>query len=156
MLSADGSLTPEDFLRLWFPEKRPTNTAAAAEAVNRFYRRRDEPPEETTNDAPRAFDFRQDADAIFSAFWERYAIDLSQKRLHWWTFMALLEGLYSYNFSDRVGFRVADISGLPAKERTRFLRRRSQFAIPEPGKTAQGHLDILDEIITRHGGDSHR
>lgn len=155
MLSAAGKLTPEAFFRLWFPGPCPENTAAAVEAVNRFYRRRDEPAKPGGEDGPKAFDFHQDADAIYAAFWERYGIDLSHAALHWWQFMALLEGLYSYGFSDRVGFRVADLSGLDAKSRTRLLKKRSQFSIVEPEKTAQGHLMALDNIIARHGGDSH-
>lgn len=155
MRSAAGNLTPEDFFRLWFPGPCPENTAAAVEAVNRFYRRRDEPAKHDTGDGPRAFDFSQDADVIFSAFWERYGIDLNRADMHWWQFMALLEGLYTYGFSERVGFRVADLSGLDAKSRTRLLKKRSQFSIMEPGKTAQGHLSALDEIIARYGGDAH-
>ena len=152
--AAAGDLTPEAFLGLWFPGPCPENTAEAVEAVNRFYRRRDEPPK-AEDPGPRAFDFRQDAEAIYAAFWKEYGIDLGGAEMHWWQFMALLEGLYTYGFSDRVGFRVADLSGLDAKSRTGFLKKRSQFSLAEPGKTAQGHLNALDEIIKRHGGDSH-
>lgn len=155
MRAAAGDLTPEDFLRLWFPGPCPENTAEAVEAVNRFYCRRDEPAAEPVPDGPRAFDFRQDAEAIYAAFRSRYGIDLTEARLHWWQFMALLEGLYTYGFADRVGFRVADLSGLDAKQRTELLKKRRQFSIPEPGKTAQGHLAELDAIIKQHGGDGH-
>lgn len=155
MRAAAGNLTLEDFLRLWFPGPCPENTAETVEAVNRFYRRRDEPAAPDTPEGPRAFDFRQDAAVIYAAFRGKYGIDLTEARLHWWQFMALLEGLYTYGFSDRVGFRVADLSGLSAKQRTELLKKRRQFAIPEPKKTAQGHLTALDEIIKRHGGDRH-
>ena len=155
MRSKAGDLTPEGFFRLWFPGPCPENTAGAVEAVNRFYRRRDEPAEESLQKQPRAFDFQQDAEAIYAAFWEVYGLDLSTAELHWWQFMALLEGLYSYGFADRVGFRVADLSGLDAKQRTKLLQKRRQFSIREPGETARGHLTALDEIIKRHGGDGH-
>jgi len=38
-------------------------------------------------------DFEQDADLIFAAFLQQYQIDLTEADLHWWKFLALLNGL---------------------------------------------------------------
>lgn len=46
-------------------------------------------------DAPKAFDFDQDAPFIYAAFWECYGIDLlgKDRDLHWWKFIQLFKGL---------------------------------------------------------------
>lgn len=52
--------------------------------------------EPTKEKAPRSIDFTQDATLIYSAFMQTYRIDLKEeRRLHWWTFSALLAGLPS-------------------------------------------------------------
>lgn len=40
-----------------------------------------------------ALDFSFDAERIFATFWRIYRIDLSEDKLHWWKFIALLRGL---------------------------------------------------------------
>lgn len=40
-----------------------------------------------------AFDFEIDSDSIFSAFFQVYAIDLTEVKLHWFKFMALFADL---------------------------------------------------------------
>ncbi len=150
---AAGSLTATDFYTIWFPGPQPENFEAAFEAVSRFYRRKDEPPPQEDQDrkGPTAYDFAVDADAICAEFQRQYGIDLTTAKMHWWRFMALLDGLYSYSFSERVGFRVADLGGMDAKQRARILKKRSQFAIGRE-ETVAGHLAQLDAIIAKHGG----
>ena len=65
--------------------------------------------------------------------------------------MALLEGLYTYSFSSRVGFRVADISGMSAKQRTEILKKKALFSLG-PDESTEDHIAQLDEIIAKHGG----
>ena len=154
-LAAAGKLTAANLYCIWFPDKFPPDVEAATEAVQRFYRRRDEPAADSAGPAgPIAYDFTVDADAIAAAFMREYGIDLTDPdtTMHWWRFMALLEGLYTYGFSDRVGFRVADLSGVDTKTRAKLLKKRGQFAILHEETTAD-HLSRLDDIIARHGGD---
>ena len=140
-----------------FYQETPDNVEEGLEAINRFYRRVDEPVPESKDGGhgPIAYDFLADADAICAAFQREYGIDLTTAEMHWWRFMALLEGLFSYSFSDRVGFRVADLTGLDSKQRARIIKKRNQFAI-EPSETTEDHLSKLDAIIARHGGGDNR
>lgn len=43
----------------------------------------------------KVLDFSQDAQYIYSSFWQCYGLDLlgKDRRLHWWSFVALLGGL---------------------------------------------------------------
>jgi len=50
---------------------------------------------EGQSDAPKSFDFDQDAPYIYAGFKQAYGIDLYEERgkLHWWKFMSLFAGL---------------------------------------------------------------
>ena len=153
-MAAAGELTAASLYGIWFPGPLPDDPAEAAEGIQRFYRRKDEAARESAGEpGPIPYDFTQDADVMVSAFMREYGIDLTDPNttMHWWRFMALLEGLYTYGFSDRVGFRVADLSGLDAKTRKRLLKKRGQFAIRH-SETTEDHLAQLDDIIAKHGG----
>lgn len=85
-------------LRLVFPGAFPLDAQGLVEGVLWFYRcgeQRKEAREGTASlhRAERFYDFAQDADVIFSSFWQTYGIDLSAAALHWWNFSRLLWGL---------------------------------------------------------------
>lgn len=48
--------------------------------------------------------FDDDAPYIYAAFWKNYKIDLTQKNLHWWQFLALFRGLFN-EYKDILGYR---------------------------------------------------
>ena len=65
---------------------------------------------------PYAFD--TDDRRIYTAFRRRYGIDLATADLHWYTFRALLSGLYEPDFETIVGYRAMDLSQIErAQER---------------------------------------
>lgn len=153
-LAAAGKLTAASLYSIWFPGRAPLDAAAASEAIFRFYCQGREPEPHTPG--PIAYDFSKDAGPICTDFQKYYGIDLTdpETTMHWWRFMALLEGLYTYDFSDRVRFRVADLSGMDAKTRAGWLKKRSQFSILHE-ETTEDHLNYLDRIIAEHGGGDH-
>ena len=74
----------------------PPDLKAGFEAIKNFA----QPPREIPRDIgdePDAIllDYEIDADLIYSAFWQRYGIDLKKRNLHlhWYKFQALLSGL---------------------------------------------------------------
>lgn len=85
---------------------------------------------------PRAFDFDQDANLIFAAFYAAYGISLTTVDfLHWWEFMALLEGLPEQTLFKRVMYwRTAELGELPKEERKHVQKMRKLFALKEPEK----------------------
>ncbi len=153
--------TVENLINLWFPQEIPNNLEEALAAILRFYLRT-ETPETAPSSAPAAYDFLQDWDVILSGFQEKYGIDLTNPalNLHWWRFMALLEGLISPDLGQRAYLRTADLSEFDPQIRRKILQMRRKFAVNQPKETYQQHLDRLDEIIARgkeapHGRRQH-
>ena len=95
----------------------------------------------TKKAAKKAFDFEQDANLIYAAFYAIYGISLTTVNfLHWWEFMALLEGLPETTLLQRVMYwRTVDVNGLPKHEKKHVLKMRKLFALKEQEKPA---LDI--------------
>lgn len=146
-----GNSTVASIFSIWFPNEWPEDVDQAMEAINRFYARKDEPQTAPQNSGPTAWDFVVDADTIYAGFQQRYNIDLSSAELHWWQFMALLDGLYTYSFADRIGFRTADLSNMSSKQRAEAIRKRNLYAI-DHCETTEDHIAHLDKIIAEHGG----
>ncbi len=134
-----GTITPARFYRLWFPEEQPENLQAALTAVGQFYTMGKTVP---AGEGPIPYDLGQDAGAIFAAFRRNYGIDLCRERLHWWHFRALLEGLITHSFSQRVAYRTAELTGRSPQERAELLRYRSMYAIE--GESLKEHLARLE------------
>lgn len=87
---------------------------------------------------PRAFDFEQDANLIYAAFYASYGISLTTVEfLHWWEFMALFEGLPEDTLIKRVMYwRTADLSDLSREERKRIQKLRGLFALKSEPREA--------------------
>lgn len=136
---------------LYFPEDVPEDLEEAAEGVRRFFLRRDEPAGEGGS-GPIPYDFRLDRDRILAGFQEHYGLDLTDPglSLHWWRFMALLEGLLGPDLGTLADIRTRDLRGMDPAARQEFLRLRRSFAIQEPRETLAEHLQHLDEIIARN------
>jgi len=88
--------------------------------------------------AKKAFDFEQDANLIYAAFYATYGISLTTVDfLHWWEFMALLEGLPETTLMQRVIYwRTVDVAGLPKHEKSHVLKMRKLFALKRVEKEA--------------------
>ena len=84
----------------------------------------------------KAFDFEQDANLIYAAFYATYGISLTTVDfLHWWEFMALLEGLPETTLLQRVIYwRTVDVNGLPKQGKKHVLKMRKLFALKEQEK----------------------
>ena len=149
----DGALTLERMAALYFPEAVPEDLEAAAEGVRRFFLRRDQPVgKETEDSGPIPYDFRQDADRIAAGFQEKYGLDLTDPGLflHWWRFMALLEGLLGPDLGTLADIRTRDLTGMDPDSRKELLRLRRVFAVQEKRETLAEHIQHLDEIIARN------
>lgn len=81
----------------------------AADGFEWFFRCGDT-DESAPGSGKRDFDYEQDAQEIYAAFYQVYRIDLFEENLHWWRFSALLSGLFSTEnaLSNKVRLRHAD------------------------------------------------
>lgn len=131
-----GGLREQEVLDLWFPARQPTDFSAAQLAISDFYRCGvcENAAQGHTADVP-AYSFRSDADAIIAAFQREYGIDLTSARLHWWRFSALLRGLLTHSFSERVQYRVCNPNEIKGKElRARYRKLHEQYALDAHGE----------------------
>ena len=84
----------------------PDDRKAGFEGLMRFFAPKRELPRATGGETrERLIDYRVDGDLIYSAFMERYGIDLVDADLHWHKFLALLDGLHDTKLSDVIGYR---------------------------------------------------
>lgn len=108
----------------------------AFDALLWFYRAGRKAP---SGDAPPgraelAYDYILDGPLIAAAFQQVYSIDLTDPatRIHWWRFLALMQGLpEGCVFSRVVGWRTADLSGMKGKQLAFYQGMKQRFALPE-------------------------
>lgn len=81
----------------------------------------------------RTFDFSQDAELIYAAFYQQYGIDLCSADLHWWQFRALFEGLGSTTqFIKVLEYRSMEIDKIEDKKmRAFYAKMKKQYALPD-------------------------
>lgn len=89
---------------------------------------------------PYAFD--TDDRRIYTAFHRRYGIDLAAVELHWYTFRALLGGLYEPDFETIVGYRAMDTSRMDRTQEREYRRLQTAYELHKPGDhTGDGLID---------------
>lgn len=80
-----------------------------------------EPPKESVGIHRKAYDAQFDSAYIYSAFYQQYAIDLTDTKMHWWKYRALFKGLRDTKFNDITGWRSSDIDIDMPESRKQFL-----------------------------------
>ena len=122
-----------------YPEL-PADIHGAVEGLVWFFSRGatggDKEGEGQKKPAQKAFDFEQDANLIYAAFYATYGLSLTTVDfLHWWEFMALFEGLPETTLMQRVIYwRTAETSEMSKQERKHVLKMRKLFALKGPEK----------------------
>lgn len=111
----------------------PSDTQKAIDGLMWFYGRGDnkEGSQKSGSPTKRAIDFEQDANIIYASFFSAYHINLCTiDYMHWWEFMALIEGLPDTSLMSRIMYwRTADVSKMDKFERKQVLKMRERFAI---------------------------
>lgn len=99
------------------------------------------------------YDFEQDSDRIYSAFYVRYKIDLATENMHWFKFLALLSDLRDCSFTDIMGYRGADLSQYEGKEKEIRADLKKQYRLHPP--LSKSYYKYLQEQYADLGtGDS--
>ena len=139
-------------LALYFPDGIPENRDAAVKAVNEFFAAGQATGGEQNEKRPPLISYSVDADAIIAEFQQVYRIDLTEASMHWWRFRALLRGLISHSFSERVRYRAANPNDIKDKNvRSQWQRMKRVFALDEHGQSAYAQepqtLEELNEML---------
>lgn len=142
-----GEQDIKKLLTPFFPCGLPFDLAGATDAVLWFYscgieKKQEKETQPKPTGKKRVYSFSVDAEAIYSDFWRFYNIDLSEIKLHWWKFRALLMGLpEDSSFKKRIYYRTCELKDLPKKEQKRIRDIRKEIEI----KTAQTEHTTLAE-----------
>ena len=139
-------------LAIYFPEGIPEDRDAALQAVNEFFAAGQTVREGESGRKLPTFSYSTDAEAIVAEFLRVYQIDLTSDSLHWWRFLALLRGLISHSFSERVRYRAADPNDIKDKNmRSQWQHLKRVFALDEHGRSAYAQepqtVEELNEML---------
>lgn len=132
----------------------PKDIGMAIQGLEWFFmrgERRDEGEAIGVKTKRKAFDFEQDANLIYAAFYSTYGLSLTTVDfLHWWEFMALFEGLPESTLMQRVIYwRTVDLAGLDKHEKKRVKQMRKIFALKEPEREALSVEEIDQRTLDR-------
>lgn len=94
-----------DFDFMYENGNAPADRGAGFEELAKFYNPPAPLPRPDVSGGGKVVDFTQDADLIFSAFFEQYGIDLMEQDLHWHKFLALFRGLHGTKINEVMGYR---------------------------------------------------
>lgn len=137
-ITAGEPVREETVLRLFYPDYQPEDRAAALAAISDFLRcgRPSETVEASKESSlPLPYSFSADSAAMQAEFQRIYGIDLFTVKMHWWRFMALLRGLISHSFSERVKYRLTDLGRIKDEDTRRHWREMQDlYALDEHGK----------------------
>lgn len=133
--SADG-LSPdamENLLLRFYRKELPPDMEEAVEKMLWFYRcGKEKSGEGGSSGRSRAYDFEQDAEALYTSFLQAYRIDLSMDTVHWWRFRRLMFGLPADTpFAQRLHYRTADTSGMGKEQKKHYSKMKRLYAIKE-------------------------
>jgi hypothetical protein len=106
---------------------------------------------ENGNNSPKrekVFDFTEDAGYIYSAFFQEYGIDLAFSSMHWYRFLALLNGLSESSQLRRIiAWRSINLSEITDTKRRDFYRRMKNFyKLSDGGNSALSEGNIASEL----------
>lgn len=77
-----------------------------------------------------SIDFEKDEELIFCAFLTQYRINLRADYLHWWDFMAMLNGLTEeHTICKIMGYRTMDLSKIDKKLRPEYQKLKDKYSL---------------------------
>lgn len=144
-------MTVGEMFDLWFPGEQPDDISAAQAAIYEFYRCGKEPEKQSGNKAP-AYDFYTDGENIIADFQREYGIDLTTEKMHWWRFSALLSGLLSHSFTEKVQYRNCDLNEIESKRlRGRYRKLQMEYALGPDGRPVRRpqSLEEYNEMLLK-------
>jgi len=96
----------------------------------------------------KVFDFTEDSGYIYAAFFQEYGIDLSKSSMHWYRFLALLNGLSEdTKLRKIIAWRGVNLSGIKDSERREFYRKmKNRYRLCSGKDSVLCEADIADEI----------
>jgi len=116
----------------------PRDRITGFNALYDFYNPIKEIPRPSGGTGKVLLDYVIDFDLIYSAFMDKYKIDLydEKTKLHWWKFQALLSGLSGTKLNDVMGYRA-----YTGKDKD-LIKLRNSWALPQSKELSQATKDF--------------
>lgn len=137
-------------MKLLYGAGIPSDRQIAEDGLKWFMRGGQPEKKNTSDGKPQTYDFEQDNRLTYSAFRARYGVDLTQERLHWFAFLAMLDDLGACSLSDIVGARGMDLSKLSDAQKKFYAEMQDKYRI-EP-KLSEGDLARIAEFEEQLNG----
>lgn len=135
-----------------FDKKRckrlPDTLEDTMEVLFKFFAANNEPKcEKNGKKGRKVFDFTEDSEYIYSSFFQEYGIDLAKIDMHWYRFLALLNGLSEKTQLGKIiAWRSMDLSRIDDPKRRDFYRRMKALYKFDSGDERLSEGNIADEI----------
>jgi hypothetical protein len=131
----------------------PHNVDLAIDKILWFYRGGIENQSKQDNQhgcsiGQRLYSFDYDKAMIFSAFYQQYGLDLTEKNLHWWTFKALFENLTDDTLFGKVKYyRGVEINSNMSKSEQKRIRKLKEFYALPLTESEQKQLEEFENAL---------
>ena len=137
-------------LSVFFPDEIPSDHEAVQQAVHEVITGPGPdcktPKSDNKSAEPPPFSFAVDAAPIMAEFLRVYHIDLSTADMHWWRFRALLNGLITHDFGERVKYRCANPNDIKDRHvREQYMKLKRTYALDEHGQV-EHEPQSVDEL----------
>ena len=85
------------------------------------------------NSSRDSLNYEYDDEYIAGAFWEKYRIDTTTDKVHWWKFKAMFKALKEDNkIVEIMGYRAIDLTKIKDKsEREKYRKLKKLYALPD-------------------------
>lgn len=135
-----GAEALEDLLARFYPQGMPPGPEEAVDGMLWFYRcgKGEEEGGGGASGKARAYDFEQDAEALYTSFLQAFGIDLTTDPVHWWRFRKLMFGLPAETpFAQRLHYRTADISAMGKEQKKHYAKMKRLLAVRERPRASE-------------------
>ena len=78
------------------------------------------------------FSFDYDSSRLYSSFRRTYGIELDRERMHWFRFISMMADLGDCAFTQVIGYRAMDTTGMDGKTKATYNKMKRKFALPQP------------------------
>lgn len=97
-----------------------------------------------------AFDFTQDSEYIFSAFYQFYRIDLAIEKMHWWRFKAFFKSLPDdCEMCKIMGYRTIDLKKVPKEQKQFYREMKQRYALSGNIKTGYRTEQEMKDYVAK-------
>ncbi len=127
-------------------KKLPPDVEKAVLGLRLFYAGKSTEERKTSPDSSGqpVYSFYQDSGLIYAAFYQQYGLDLCTADLHWWQFLALLDGLSEKTrFVQVMGYRATSLASAQEPSQRQFLQKMKQLYALEDRRSSEEKDEAL-------------